>query len=51
MAQMGEHILQSVPLKRFGTAEEVAKVVAFLLTPGASYITGAQMTVGGGMEA
>ncbi|MES1205360.1 MAG: SDR family oxidoreductase [Pseudomonadota bacterium] len=51
LAQMGAQIRQSVPLKRFGTPEEVAKVVAFLLTPAASYVTGAQMTVGGGLEA
>ncbi len=51
MEEMGEYIRQSVPLKRFGTPEEVAKTVAFLLAPGASYITGAQVTVGGGLEA
>lgn len=51
LEQMGEQIRQSVPLKRFGTPEEVAKAVAFLLTPGTGYITGAQLTVGGGMEA
>ncbi|MFL5307195.1 MAG: SDR family NAD(P)-dependent oxidoreductase [Polyangia bacterium] len=51
MEQMGEHIRQSVPLKRFGTPEEVAKTIAFLLAPGASYITGAQVTVAGGLEA
>jgi NAD(P)-dependent dehydrogenase (short-subunit alcohol dehydrogenase family) len=51
MQQMSEQIRQSVPLKRFGTPAEVAKTVAFLLTPGAGYITGAQVTVGGGLEA
>jgi NAD(P)-dependent dehydrogenase (short-subunit alcohol dehydrogenase family) len=51
MQQMGAQIQQSVPLKRFGLPAEVAKAVAFLLTPGASYITGAQLTVAGGMEA
>jgi len=51
MQQMGAQIREAVPLKRFGAPEEVAKAVAFLLTSGASYITGAQLTVGGGMEA
>ena len=37
-----------VPLGRMGTAEEVAAVVATLLMPAASYVTGAVWTVDGG---
>lgn len=37
-----------VPLGRMGTAEEVAGVVAALLTPDATYVTGAVWTVDGG---
>ncbi len=40
-----------VPQKRFGKATEVASVVAFLASPSASFVTGAQYTVGGGIEA
>src|SRR5262249_47801473 len=40
-----------VPSRRFGTPEEVAPVVTFLASPDASYVTGAQYTVGGGLEA
>ena len=39
----------AVPLGRFGTAEEVAGIVAFLLSERASYITGASIDVAGGM--
>jgi 3-oxoacyl-[acyl-carrier protein] reductase len=36
------------PLGRLGTAEEVARVAAFLASPGASYMTGAVVDVTGG---
>jgi NAD(P)-dependent dehydrogenase (short-subunit alcohol dehydrogenase family) len=38
-----------VPLGRFGTAEEVSGIVAFLASERASYITGASVDVAGGM--
>lgn len=44
-------VLGGVPMKRFGKPEEVAPVIAFLASSAASYVTGAQYTVGGGMEA
>ena len=40
---------KSVPAKRFGTTDEVASAVLFLLSPKASYITGATLDVTGGL--
>jgi 3-oxoacyl-[acyl-carrier protein] reductase len=38
-----------VPLKRFGTPEEVAHTVAFLASEGAAYITGEVISINGGL--
>jgi NAD(P)-dependent dehydrogenase (short-subunit alcohol dehydrogenase family) len=42
-------LIAQVPMKRLGTAEEVAKTVAFLASNDSSYITGAEIDVDGGM--
>ncbi|NEJ69294.1 SDR family oxidoreductase [Rhizobium phaseoli] len=39
----------SVPMGRYGTAEEIAATVAFLLSEGAGYITGQNIRVDGGI--
>jgi NAD(P)-dependent dehydrogenase (short-subunit alcohol dehydrogenase family) len=39
----------SVPMKRYGTAEEIAATIAFLASPGAGYITGQNIRVDGGI--
>jgi 3-oxoacyl-[acyl-carrier protein] reductase len=39
----------TIPLRRYGTIEEFGKAGAFLLSEAASYITGASLTVDGGM--
>ena len=41
----------AVPMQRMGTAEEVAAAIAFLVSPGASYITGHVLHVDGGLGA
>jgi len=38
----------SVPMKRYGTSEEVAATIAFLASEGAGYITGQNIHVDGG---
>lgn len=42
-------IIAKVPMKRFGKPEEVAGAVAFLASSDASYITGVEINVDGGM--
>jgi 3-oxoacyl-[acyl-carrier protein] reductase len=42
-------LLAQIPLARLGTPEEVAHAVAFLASPLAGYITGAEIHVNGGM--
>jgi NAD(P)-dependent dehydrogenase (short-subunit alcohol dehydrogenase family) len=51
LEQLASSVLGQVPLRRFGKPEEVARVITFLASPAASYVTGAQYTVGGGIEA
>ena len=44
-----EALLTQIPLGRLGQAEEIAKVVGFLASDGAAYVTGATVPVNGGM--
>ena len=48
-AEVRQQMLDNIPLKRFGSPEDVAKVVAFLAGDAASYITGQTLSVNGGM--
>ena len=40
---------EGVPMKRYGTSEEIAATVAFLASEGAAYITGQNIRVDGGV--
>ena len=42
--------LENVPLKRLGTGEDIANATLFLVSDAASFITGANLIVDGGME-
>ncbi len=44
-----EALLRTIPLGRFGTADEVGETVAFLCGDAAAYITGAVIDVNGGV--
>jgi 3-oxoacyl-[acyl-carrier protein] reductase len=44
-----EALLQQVPLKRAGSAREVAEMVRFLAGDGAAYVTGQIIHVNGGL--
>ena len=47
--EFAKEIVAKVPMKRFGQPEEVAATVAFLASQDASYITGVEINVDGGM--
>ena len=47
--QLKEQYQARIPLRRFGNADEVAKVVSFLASDASSYITGQVVAVDGGL--
>lgn len=44
-----DSMVAALPIPRRGTAEETAKLVVFLLSEDASYVSGATFTIDGGM--
>jgi NAD(P)-dependent dehydrogenase (short-subunit alcohol dehydrogenase family) len=47
-AEVAAQMIGMVPLRRYGSTDEVARVVAFLLSDEASYMTGVNLEVAGG---
>jgi 3-oxoacyl-[acyl-carrier protein] reductase len=44
-----ERILEAIPMQRVGTADEVAGVVSFLMSPDSAYVTRQVISVNGGL--
>lgn len=42
-------LIDQIPLKRFGTATEVGRTVVYLVSPDGDYITGAELSINGGL--
>ncbi len=47
--EIGRRTMATIPLGRYGEVDEIGRVGAFLLSPAASYVTGAIVPVDGGM--
>ncbi len=47
-AEIYEHLKRSVPLQRWAQPDEMASVIEFLVSPGASYVNGLAMVADGG---
>ncbi len=47
--ELRRKVLESIPLNRFGRAEDVADAALFLAGPSAGYVTGQVLTIDGGM--
>jgi NAD(P)-dependent dehydrogenase (short-subunit alcohol dehydrogenase family) len=47
--EFGDALLQRVPMKRIGDAEEIASAMVFLASADSSYVLGAELVVDGGL--
>jgi NAD(P)-dependent dehydrogenase (short-subunit alcohol dehydrogenase family) len=49
LAQLQERLIDAIPLKKMGAAEDVAQLVCYLFSDAANFITGAEVVADGGM--
>jgi NAD(P)-dependent dehydrogenase (short-subunit alcohol dehydrogenase family) len=47
--QFGHNVTKTIPMRRMGSPDEVAKAVSFLASDDASHITGIELFVDGGV--
>ncbi|MDK2743768.1 MAG: SDR family oxidoreductase [Nitrospira sp.] len=50
VSEVASHIQAQVPLKRFGTPEEIANAVLYLAGPESAFVVGTELVVDGGMS-
>ena len=50
LSQMGDGITSQIPIGRFGTVEELAKVVTFFASDDSTFVLGAELIADGGMS-
>jgi 3-oxoacyl-[acyl-carrier protein] reductase len=48
LSEVEAEMLHEIPMRRFGKAEEIAAMAAFLASPAAGYVTGQSICVDGG---
>jgi NAD(P)-dependent dehydrogenase (short-subunit alcohol dehydrogenase family) len=48
-AQVQSKLLEQIPMKRFGKSEEVARACVYLCSQDGDYITGAELSINGGL--
>lgn len=48
-SKLRERLIEAIPFKRFGTPEEVARIVLFLVSDESAYITGQTIEIDGGL--
>ena len=50
LSDMAAGIAQQIPLKRFGTPDEIAGAVLYLSSPEAAFVVGTELIIDGGMS-